>query len=537
MTAKECERVLVLAPFGRDGELTETMLRAHGLEALVCADIHAASELLKQGEAGTLVVAEEALARPSHLEALALSLDKQPTWSDFPIVVLAGERHPDQGGSIPPPKVLRGFNVTILERPVAVHTLIAAVEVALRARRRQYEVRSLLEQREELADLEKDARVRAESASRAKDEFLAMLGHELRNPLSPIVTALYLIRQRKPSGFERELTIVERQVDHLARLVDDLLDVSRITQGKIEVKRDTVAIDGIVARAVEMSSPLFERRNHALEIVVAPQLFVCGDATRLAQVFANLLTNAAKYTPPRGHVKVEASREGDDIVVRVRDDGAGMALEMVPHVFEMFVQEKQKIDRSAGGLGLGLAIVRSLVALHGGSVSASSAGLGAGSEFVVRLPRAKTQPAIGVAKSSSGAAAEKPSAGLVLIVDDNEDAADMLAFALETHGFVTRIAHDGIEALALDLAPSVCILDIGLPVMDGYELARRLKARDPSVPLVALTGYGQSDDARRAHEAGFDEHLVKPVDIDHLYETLRRLLARHRVAAVRRESA
>ena len=509
---RESERVLVIAPYGRDAEITVSMLRQHRVDASEVADVRDACLELSNGEAAALVVSEEALAPQIRLDALARSLDAQPTWSDVPLVVLASERAAHEQ-VVPPPLSLRRFNVTILERPLAVHTLVAAVEVALRARRRQYQVRSLLD--------------RSEAASRAKDEFLAMLGHELRNPLSPIMTALHLVRQKKGAGCEHELLVVERQVDHLARLVDDLLDVSRIARGKIDVKREPIAVDAVITRAVEMASPLFEQRRHELHVDVPADLGIVGDVTRLAQVFANLLTNAAKYTPPGGHVTLSARREGDDVVVRVRDDGAGIAGEMIARVFDMFVQERQTLDRSAGGLGLGLTIVRSLVQLHGGSVEASSPGLGHGSEFVVRLPFAPAFASPGVTKSSNAPASPEATETRVLVVDDNADAAEMLALALEASGYVTRVAYDGLEALRVadEFTPALAVLDIGLPVMDGYEVARRLKARYPKLALVALTGYGQIEDARRARDAGFDEHLVKPVDLDRLHATISRFIA------------
>jgi signal transduction histidine kinase/ActR/RegA family two-component response regulator len=514
---QESERVLVVAPYGRDGEITVAMLRRRGFAAIDVADIRDACVFASKGDAGAFVIAEEAITAQFQLDALARCLDTQQTWSDLPLVVLASERGAhDQ--VVPPPKSLRRFNVTILERPVAVHTLVAAVEVALRARRRQYQVRSLLE--------------RAESANRAKDEFLAMLGHELRNPLSPIMTALHLVRQKKAVGCEHELMVVERQVDHLARLVDDLLDVSRIARGKIAVKREPLDLESVLARAVEMASPLFEQRCHDLRVDLAPNLGVVGDATRLAQVFTNLLTNAAKYTPQNGHVVLSASREGEDVVVRVRDDGAGIAREMIGRVFDMFVQERQTLDRSAGGLGLGLTIVRSLVQLHGGSVGVSSPGLGRGSEFVVRLP---FSDAVAIARhtNSPSTPSSPTSQTRVLVVDDNVDAAEMLSLALESSGYVTRVAHDGLEALRVadELRPALAVLDIGLPVMDGYELARRLKVRHPKITLVALTGYGQVEDVRKARAAGFDEHLVKPVDLDRLQATVSRVMTSSNVRA------
>jgi signal transduction histidine kinase/DNA-binding response OmpR family regulator len=372
-------------------------------------------------------------------------------------------------------------------------------------------------------------RTAAEQANRAKDEFMAMLGHELRNPLAPILTALHLMRLRAGGVAERERTVIERQVNHLTRLVDDLLDVSRITRGKVQLHRKPIEIAEVVAKAIEMASPLLEQRRHHLEVSVPPRgLVVNADLTRLSQVVANLLTNAAKYTDPGGNIVIEAAREGREardgalggaqVVLRVRDDGIGIAGEMLPHVFETFVQERQAIDRSQGGLGLGLAIVKSLTALHGGQVEAHSAGVGRGSEFTLRLPSEHAAPAPAWLPGSA-AEVSIPRArrdGLrILVVDDNEDAATLLADALDLLGHETRIAHDSPRAIhaVKDFTPDVAFLDIGLPVMDGYELGRRLReeAGLEKLRLVAVSGYGQESDLRRSQEAGFQDHLVKPV--------------------------
>jgi signal transduction histidine kinase/DNA-binding response OmpR family regulator len=367
---------------------------------------------------------------------------------------------------------------------------------------------------------EHELRQTAESANRAKDEFLAMLGHELRNPLAPISTALHLMRLRGVAAIDRERVVIERQVAHLIRLVDDLLDVSRITRGKVELQKKRLEISEVVGKAVEMASPMLEQRQHHLALEVpATGLLVDGDPTRLAQVVANLLTNAAKYTEPGGHIAVTAQREGEQVVITVRDDGMGITAEILPHIFELFMQERQALDRSSGGLGLGLAIVRSLLTMHGGTVEAASEGRGRGSTFTVRLPTAapEHQPAA----AAPGGAALDPGAGrTILVVDDNEDAAEVLATGLELLGHRTRVAHDGPAALRVtaDFKPDLALLDIGLPVMDGYELARRLR-QDPSlahIRLVAVTGYGQDSDRRRSKEAGFDAHLVKPIQLPEL---------------------
>jgi signal transduction histidine kinase/ActR/RegA family two-component response regulator len=361
----------------------------------------------------------------------------------------------------------------------------------------------------------------AEGANRAKDEFLAMLGHELRNPLSPIVTALQLMKLRG-DGADRERTVIERQVSHLTRLVDDLLDVSRIARGKVELKVELVEMADVVVKAIEMASPLLEQRAHALELDVPRRgLSVKGDSTRLAQVVGNLLTNAAKYTPAGGRIAIVAACHDDTVELRVRDNGIGISPEVMSHVFDLFVQERQGLDRAHGGLGLGLTIVRNLVQLHGGTVSAESAGMGKGSEFVVRLPLAAPQRA--AAGDDDGDRRPQPPVGVgrrVLVVDDNDDSAAMLAEALRLRGHDVRVAHDGPAALGVSAVfrPDVAFLDIGLPVMDGYELATRLRQQPglEAVRLLALTGYGQESDSERSRAAGFHEHLVKPLDLLHL---------------------
>jgi PAS domain S-box-containing protein len=361
----------------------------------------------------------------------------------------------------------------------------------------------------------------AESANRAKDEFLAMLGHELRNPLSPIVTALQLMKLQGPEESERARAVIERQVTHLTRLVDDLLDVSRIARGKVELKADLVEMSEIVAKAIEMASPLLEQRNHTLSVQVPRRgLLVDADITRLSQVLSNLLTNAAKYTPAGGEVTIRGEAVGDEVLVHVRDTGIGITPDVLPHVFDLFVQERQAIDRAQGGLGIGLTIVRNLVERHGGTVQAASDGPARGSEFTIRLPRAtwaEQSEAIPRGLEVDRLAVPKAGSPRVLIVDDNEDGAEMLSIILSQKGYDTRVAHDapGALAIAAQFKPVTAFIDIGLPVMDGYELAERLRAMPAlaGIRLIALTGYGQESDRRRSREAGFDEHLVKPVDI------------------------
>jgi signal transduction histidine kinase/CheY-like chemotaxis protein len=374
-----------------------------------------------------------------------------------------------------------------------------------------------------------EVRTKAEAATRAKDEFLAMLGHELRNPLSPILTALQILRLKGDVSHEHE--IIERQVTHLMELVDDLLDVSRITSGRVELHKQRIELAAVVERAIELSSPLLERKRQLLEVDVSLSgLLVDADAARLAQVIANLLINAAKYSEVGRPVMLTARRTHDHIQLRVKDEGIGIPAAMLEQVFHLFVQQTPSAERT-GGLGLGLAIVRSLVGLHGGAVWAESEGSGRGSEFIVELPAADERMARPVAARShlttSESKAVDASSSRILVVDDNEDAGELLGRALTALGYEIRVAMDGPSALRVadGFAPHVALLDIGLPVMDGYELARRLRTScGAGLKLVAITGYGQASDKARAQTIGFDAHLVKPVDLSTLrtvLETLR----------------
>jgi len=355
-------------------------------------------------------------------------------------------------------------------------------------------------------------------ADRRKDEFLALLSHELRNPLAPILTAAELMELQGDVATPHEREVIIRQSQYLIRLVDDLLDVSRVARGKVTLTKKRLELASVVAQAVESTAPLLEQMRHQLSVTVAARgLAVDADEVRLAQVVSNLLTNAARYTAPRGRIEVSAARDGDDVVLTVRDNGMGIDSSLLPHVFDMFVQGPRDSDRAQGGLGLGLSLVRSLTDLHGGTVAAHSAGQGQGSTFTVRLPAAAS--ASSRALDAPAAAARAPASDhgrRVLVVDDNRDAADMVALLLSRAGHQVEIAADASQALsAVDaFRPQVAILDIGLPVMDGYTLGRELRARlgEATPVLIALTGYGQEQDQRRSEEAGFASHLVKPID-------------------------
>jgi PAS domain S-box-containing protein len=379
--------------------------------------------------------------------------------------------------------------------------------------------RDLTERRR--AEDERTALAAAQQASRAKDEFLAMLGHELRNPLAPIVTALQLMKLRGGVAASNEQIIIERQVQHVVRLVDDLLDVSRITQKKIELKLQTFELATVVAKAVEMASPLIEQRRHTLTIEVPRQgMILTADPTRLAQVIANLLTNAAKYTDSEGSIEIGAWRDGHELVIQVKDNGMGIRPELLAVMFDLFTQGPRTIDRAEGGLGIGLTLVRTLVEMHKGTVVALSDGPGKGSAFVVRLPAGS---ALAVVTKASRRKAQPHTPRRVLVVDDNVDAAELLAELCEEMGHEVKVAYDGPRALSVleSFTPEIAILDIGLPAMNGYELAKQVRAKlGPACRLIALTGYGQEHDRQRSLEAGFEAHLVKPIDEARLSELM-----------------
>jgi CheY-like chemotaxis protein len=356
-----------------------------------------------------------------------------------------------------------------------------------------------------------------------------MLGHELRNPLAPIRTALELMRLRAGDvAFRRERQVIERQTEHMQRLVNDLLDVARITRGKLELNREPLELWSVISRALEMVGPLLEAKRHTLHVEVPKSgLRLLGDRHRLAQVFSNLLSNAARYTDARGRITLSAERQGDSLQVRVRDNGRGIEPALLLRIFDLFVQGADTAVRQEGGLGIGLALVKNLVEMHGGDVQASSRGPGQGSEFVVRLALldASHQP---MPSEEPPELRRSERRVRLLLVDDNREAAEALAEALTLLGHEVRAVFDPAAALreAQGFAPEVAICDLGLPVMDGYELGRRLQQLRPHTPLglVALTGYGQEEDHVRSREAGFHAHLVKPVELSTLLSTLSRVL-------------
>jgi signal transduction histidine kinase len=377
-------------------------------------------------------------------------------------------------------------------------------------------------------------RVRAEQAlkeaDRHKDEFLAMLAHELRNPLAPILSAVQLMRMKPVAdpklSWSRD--VIERQLSHLTRLVDDLLDVARITRGRINLSREPIELAVLIARAVETVQPLMQARGHELSSEIpAGTLRINADPLRLTQAFGNVLGNAAKYTERGGRISLTVCRQGTDVEIRVRDTGIGIPAEQLPRIFDLFTQVRS--DHSQSGLGIGLALVRRLLQMHGGTITAHSEGVGQGTEFLIRLPLLleTAQSANGGEKSTTGSEDAPPVRRRILVADDNADALETLATVLELGGHEVFSAANG--SLALESAerhlPEVALLDIGMPLLDGYEVARRIRAQawGKQITLVALTGWGQDSDRRRSQEAGFDSHLVKPLDLDKLTQLLARL--------------
>jgi signal transduction histidine kinase/CheY-like chemotaxis protein len=497
-------RFLVLAPTGRDGSLTCSLLARAGLEATACASVEQLCAEARLG-AAAILIADEALDPAGTKEILALVATQEP-WSDLPIVIFTGEgatiraRHPTI------PWLAPLGNVSLLDRPVRPITMLSAARSALRARLRQYHSR--------------DELIREQQEVRQRDQFLAMLGHELRNPLGVILLASEMLERN--GNIADLVPKIKRQGRHLARLVDDLLDVARVTSGKIALQIGPVDLNDLVERCVQSVLSVPGRRHKHLRFRRADgPVLVNGDMVRLDQVFVNLVTNAVKYTPADRGIDVSVEIAGGEALVRVTDEGVGIAPGMLAHVFDLFAQADDTLDRSQGGMGIGLTLVRGLVEMHGGAVEAHSAGVGAGSEFVVRLP---LRLAIGdeAAAASSTPAGQAP-ARRVLVIEDNLDTRELLKQLGEALGHTVDVAADGIEGLsrALTLGPDAILVDIGLPGLDGYHVARRLRrSLGEGVLLVALTGYGQPEDQRRALEAGFDHHCTKPIDAQTLQSVL-----------------
>lgn len=514
-------RVLALGPSGTDAELIRSVLADANMECVFVVSSSALEHELKIG-AGALIVTEDAVLGGAET-MLANFVRSQPPWSELPVLILTTPQ-------LNSPTVVRFMellgNVTLIERPMRIAVLVSALRAALRARWRQYQIRAHIAERKRIEESLRET-------DRRKDEFLAALAHELRNPLAPISNTLHLLCANNGSARDAQWAreLIERQVRHLTRLVDDLLDVSRITRGKVTLRREVTDLETVMRSAIETSAPLIEAANHKLHVSFPREpLQLQADPVRLAQALANLLNNAAKYTPNDGQIHLTATRENGSAVIHVRDNGIGMTEPTLSRVFDLFAQADHADGRCQGGLGIGLTLVRTFIGLHGGTVEASSKGCGYGSEFVIRLPVLE-------ACDSTTVSAMQPldsattNGRRILVVDDNQDGAHSLAMVLQLQGNEVCTVYDGPEAVqvAAEFHPDVVLLDIGLPTLNGYETARRIRAHPEAghALIIALTGWGQEEDRRRSREAGFDHHLVKPVDL----HALERLLASEAVRA------
>jgi signal transduction histidine kinase len=493
-------RILIHAPVGKDARLIAELFGRAGIACRVCAQPDEVVEELGRG-AGALLVGDEAIT-PEFLRAIRHFIDHQQGWSDLPVLIMSRR---EAGTAGLQHRYLELGNVSLLERPAQGVTLVSAAQSALRARRRQYAMREV---------------------DQRKDEFLAMLGHELRNPLAPIRAASDLLRipDLERDRIRQTSEIISRQVRHMTGLIDDLLDLSRVSRGLVTLEASLLDARQIVNNAVEQVRPLIDARRHAVTIQMpSAPAFVHGDQKRLVQILANVLNNAAKYTPEGGEIVVALDVDDDTISYTVSDNGIGIAPHMLDQVFDLFAQAERSSDRAQGGLGIGLALVRNLVALHGGRIAAASAGLGQGSRFTITLPRA-AEPAAAAAPGQPAPALVQPQGLRLLIVDDNEDAGQMLGLYLEAAGYRVTVVQSARAALEVARAdpPDACLLDIGLPDMDGNALARELRQLPQlaSATLVAITGYGQEADRARTASAGFDHHFVKPVDMEALLKVL-----------------
>ena len=489
-------RILIYAPTGQDAPLAARILTLAALDSHVCATLAELGQELERG-AGAVLTVEEALA-PGGFQLLQACVARQPDWSDLPIILLT--RRGADSVNVRQAVVALG-NLALMERPVRTITLVTALHATLRARHKQYQVRE---------------------AARRKDEFLAALGHELRNPLAPIRTSVSLLTHLYPDAAPvlRIRDMVERQVSLLTRLVDDLLDVARITSGKITLQRQHTTLAAVISHAGELCQQAADAKRIRIDWQLpAQEVLLHVDYARVVQIIANILSNAVKFTPQGGQVTIGAEVDAGMLEVSIRDNGIGLDADSIPLIFRMFEQSRTVSGQLSSGLGIGLSLARQFAEMHGGSVAAYSDGLGHGSEFVIRLPllaQPLAPPAAPLREPAGGHSRKLQ----VLVVDDNHDAADSLTALLELDGFEVRTVYDGAAAIAAvqRQAPDMVIMDLGMPGMDGYETARALRRLDGAerILMLALTGWGQADARRRTMEAGFDHHLVKPVELEQI---------------------
>ncbi len=500
MTAGNYSEALIVTPNPVDAQLALSFLDEGGIRARACGTLNELCERLAHG-AGCVVIVEEALVG-EEMPALREALDAQPAWSDIPLVLVASE------GAELRSVVERAFpnsgNITLLARPLNPLTLLSAVEVGLRARHRQVQVRDLINQREE--------------SVRQRDEFVAMLAHELRNPLAALRNAIYLQKSLTHGDelFVKTRDIIDRQVVHLSRLVDDLLDIARLERGKVRLQIKRLDLNDAATAAAESCQPIVQAAGHTLILKLSGEpLPLDADAVRIEQLLSNFITNAAKFTPRGGQITIRTRRDGTGAELSVRDTGIGIRSDKIEAMFNPFTQADQTLARSAGGLGIGLTVARRVAHLHGGEVSARSAGPGKGTTFFARFPLAlRSQASAGA--PATAATPSRPKR--VLIVDDNADIRDSLDSLLRMWGHEVSVADTGEKAveLAMHDHPDIALVDIGLPGISGYEVAQEIRRAasqsGPAIKLVAITGYGQPADLERALAAGFDRHMMKPVD-------------------------
>jgi signal transduction histidine kinase/ActR/RegA family two-component response regulator len=511
------KRVLILAPVGRDAQLMCTHLEKAHATCVVCGSMDEVCEKLRDG-AGALLFTEEALAHDS-ARILGKALDEQPPWSELPILILTGLPEVDaKPRSFP--DLRRRTSITLLDRPVRIQSLISAVHTALNARMRQYEIRDLMRKLEERVH--------------ERDRFLAILGHELRNPLGAILLASQLVEAEDGKLAGEHAALIERQSRHLTRIVNDLLDLSRVVSGKIVIKPQVIDLRVIAEHCLQTLEE--SARTHAVEVkLLAPDtpLLVYADPVRADQIISNVLTNAIKYTPEGGHVEVKLEEEQGQAVICVSDDGVGIAPDRIGTIFELFAQAENAIGRSQGGMGIGLALVRNLVDLHGGSLTVKSEGVGKGCEFKIHLPLATEQAiADAVPKEKKD---EPQSRRHIVIVEDNTDVRELLRLRLRKLGHEVDAVGDGVSGVRtiVGARPDLALIDIGLPRLDGYQVATQVRSQlGADVVLVALSGFGQPEDKRKALEAGFDDHLTKPADVHDIENLLKRYPARGEVPTV-----
>jgi signal transduction histidine kinase/CheY-like chemotaxis protein len=510
-------RSLVLLHLGwpRDRELVGDLLGESGADSLPTPAPAELRHMLAESRLD-LILADTKGGR-GQLDDLLQAIDACVEAGELPIVLLA---EPEEVAGLSA-LVLRRPNALLLAKPVDPGQLRAAIGAGLRYRAGRRRERELLRQLSE-------ANAELREADRKKDEFLAMLAHELRNPLSAIGNAAKLARRSQAQEHQEwSREVIEKHVASLSRMIDDLLDVSRITRGQIELRRQILDVLKVISQAIETVRPLVQERNHELTVSLSSSapLWVEADPHRLEQVLVNLLNNAAKYTNTGGKIALTARREGDSVTVTVADNGTGIPPDRIPEMFQLFAQGDRSIARTEGGLGIGLTLVRNLVELHGGSVTARSGGLGKGSEFTVRLPAVKHAGIEPSAAARPGASEQPQKGARVLVVDDNEDSAKGMVRLLKVLGHEVETALDGPSAIevARKQRPEFVLLDIGLPGMDGYQVAETLRAEGfTDATIIGVSGYGEEAARRRSHQAGFDHHLVKPVDYDRLVSLIRR---------------